>query len=77
MYEGDDKKKAKKVEKNTQTLMFICEQILNSVMNSFRFCPSTFRTIFHAISNAIIAKFPSDSSISRYTGLSLQNFAFI
>jgi hypothetical protein len=61
MEETDEKKKQKQVEKNSQILIGICEQILSTVMNSFRFCPSSFRAIFHSVANAIGARFPSDT----------------
>jgi hypothetical protein len=65
--ETDEKKKAKQRERNFQTLVAYCDQIFNSINNSFKFCPQNFRQLFHAVYTMIIEQYPSSTSLSRYT----------
>jgi hypothetical protein len=67
--EKDEKKKKKMIEKNYATLIYYCDLIMDSIKNSFRYCPTSFRNIFTQIQSFVIGQ-ENFAENCRYTAIS-------
>lgn len=58
--------KENQVQGNLQNLKYFSKKILDSIFNSFKICPASFRNVFRHIQETVVDKFPNDE-LARYT----------